>query len=136
MASRLRSEDRREIEHATGKASHEVLPLAVSLSAESYTFNMQGPFCLFGVTDDPKNAGYGVVWLVASDEVIRHARYLVKQAPLYLDRWASRYPNGLHNYVDSRNLLHLRWLELVGFTLGEEIDIRGVPFLYFSRHKE
>lgn len=114
----------------------ERLPLAVINSRRCYTFRdhpQEDPFAIFGVADDQEQPGWGVVWFLATPE-IAHARIAVlREAVFWLRSFESLYPLGLHNLVDSRNDLHLRWLTHLGFELGGTIDIRGVPFIHFHR---
>jgi hypothetical protein len=110
IAPRLRPEDKREVEHVSGRAE-EVLPLAVSISRECYTFRIgphEPPFAIFGVTDDP-NSDKGVVWFLATHNPAPLA--VLEEAKHWLAHWR-RFYYVLHAVVDSRNEVHVRWLEL------------------------
>jgi hypothetical protein len=142
MAPALRPEDAREIETASGMPPSEVLPLSVSISRESYTIRFHDnhqridaqPTVLFGVTDDPHREGMGVMWLVATPAVTRASISVLREARHWIDAWCSRYPQGLHNIVDTRNDHHIRWLASLGFDIPTTtIDIKGVPFVHARR---
>jgi hypothetical protein len=139
LAPRLRPEDKREIETVSGRDSSESLSLSVSTSLDSYTFRFPGerkPFAIFGVAHDDKNAGYGAVWFLATPDVARARVAVLREVPFWLNSWSRWYPHGLHNIVDSRNTLHLRWLEALDFQLGPVTLVNGVPFIYAIRYKE
>lgn len=116
-----------------------VLPLSVSIAFESYTARLHAmlpPFALFGVTDDPQHCGMGIVWFLGTPDVKGVGRRILREAAFWLASWDRRYPNGLHNFVDTRNLLHLRWLELLGFEFGPIVDVGDTPFVYTVRYRE
>jgi hypothetical protein len=142
ISGRLREEDRQEVLTASGKAPEEVLPVSFDLSRECYTIRLCGkdgrvesdPTVIFGIADDPHHAGMGVVWLLATDNIRRGALSILREGVLWLDHFNRLYPNGIHNIVDIRNDLHVRWLTLAGFKFVNEISHNGHTFIYFQRH--
>jgi len=132
ISSRLRPEDQNEVETATGKPVKDVLLKAFSLSrSECYTlrFNHERePVAIFGVAEQDT---IGVPWFLATPDVTRGALSILREAPRWLDKWLLRYPSGLVNIVDSRNALHLRWIEAIGCSFGGTNLRNGVPFLFF-----
>jgi hypothetical protein len=138
MAPRLRPEDAREIETASGMTSSMVLPLSVSIARESYTMRFSNggsidrdPSVLFGVADDTARPGYGIMWLVATPEVSRAPLSVLRECRHWLDAWCRSYEHGVHNVVDIRNDTHIRWLQVLGCRLSDQtIDINGFPFRY------
>lgn len=141
LSSRLRSEDKREVETATGLSPEEVVPFSFHMSEqECYTVRrvVDGrvavdPVAIFGVTPDPTNDTLGIVWLLGTSDLRLCALSVVREAGYWLNHLARRYSGGLHNYADSRNSLHIRWSQLTGFTLGSPIEIRGAPFIPIHR---
>ncbi len=137
FSSRLRSEDRREIETASGQGPETILPLSFDLSDECYTIRIDphgDPVAIYGMVPDTSHEqkeGIGVIWLLATPEVRRASLALLREVPHWLNAWALKYPNGIHNIVDSRNQLHVRWLKLMGFQITHEIELRGVTFYHF-----
>jgi hypothetical protein len=134
LSSRLRSEDAREIQTATGREPEQVLPESFLASEMCFTIRrvfegrlLPEPVALFGV------ASGGIVWFLGSDAVRLCALSIVREAPAWLDFMSRRYPGGLFNFVDSRNSLHMRWCQLTGFTFGAPADVHGVPFYYINR---
>jgi hypothetical protein len=137
LSSRLRSEDAREIQRVSGKSPEEVLRLSVDLSDEAYTVRLEehgkpaaNPCVVFVVSKDTMNEGMGVCWLLATPDVSIIARPLLRELPYWLHSWESKYPKGVHNLVDTDNMLHVRWLDHMGFAFGQTRDIRGHPFVH------
>jgi hypothetical protein len=128
IASRLRPEDRREIETVSGRSPEAVLPEVFSSTDHVFTIRAKRtdePACLFGIT--PGADATAAIWLVATPEVRSVGRALLTEAHYWLRGWAELYT--LINVVDSRNDLHLEWLETMGFLFGEPVEINDVPFL-------
>lgn len=94
------------------------------------------PVALFGVVDDEKTVGFGIIWMVTTPMLLRTSRDIIETAPKWLSEWLNKYPRGLHNIVDSRNERHVRWLRKMGATFYQGPEIRGVPFLYFQVTKD
>lgn len=131
LAPRLRPDDVREIEAASGRTPLEALKLAVGISDEAYTFRVSphaAPFCIFGVARDPRQ--YGSVWFLGTPEVGSHGIELMREAPFWLERWANKYYH-LHNLVDPRNTLAVRWVRKLGFDC-EHVTASGRPFIHIT----
>jgi hypothetical protein len=140
LSSRLRSDDRREVETATGRSPEEVVPESFQMSDECFTVRRvvdgklhPDPVALFGACPNPRTPALGVVWFLGSDAVRLCALSVIRESGYWLDHLSRRYAEGLYNYADSRNSLHVRWCQLTGFTLGTPIDLNGVPFLPIHR---
>lgn len=91
------------------------------------------PFAFFGMsaTDDLE----GSVWMLATPEIERNARSVAHWTPRVLQEWHSRVPL-LHNVVDARNALHIRWLSRFGFVflaLHPHYGTQQRPFYEFVR---
>jgi hypothetical protein len=140
LSSRLRSEDVREVETATGRSPLEVVPESFGISSECYTIRQveganacSAPIALFGVSTCPADTDLGAVWLLGTRKMRLNALSIVREAPLWLDHMSRRYAKGLYNFADLRNELHVRWCHLTGFELRETIDINGSPFQLIYR---
>ena len=132
LSSRLRPEDQLEVKTATGRSVEHALLNAFHIAAECYTvrFNDEpDPVALFGIA-----IGYpmvGVPWFLATPEVTRGSIALLREAPKWLKAWAQTY-GGLHNIVDPRNDLHVRWLYDLGCRFGNHsVVINEQPFIPF-----
>lgn len=135
LSSRLRSEDVREVETATGKHPEAIVPLSFQLSQECFAIRRvidgkvaADPVAICGVNDSATDIELGAVWFLASDEVRYCALSLLLESPLWLNHMSRRYPKGLYNYADSRNTLHVRWCQLTGFSIGEAVNVNGIAF--------
>lgn len=140
LSSRLRSEDVREVETATGRSPLEIVPESFGISQECYTIRrveagkvLPDPIALFGVSTCPTDEALGAVWLLGSRQLRLSALSVVSEAPLWLDHMSRRYAKGLYNFADLRNELHVRWCHLTGFELREVIDLNGFPFQLIFR---
>lgn len=140
IASRLRAEDAREVTTATGEHPSVVVPRAFDVSRHCFTIRYtngvecdEHPLAIFGVADDPHTPSMGIVWLLATDD-IRKAWLAIRQvAPRCLTELSLDYPGGLHNLVDARNAVHLRWLTLTGFRQRGSVQVRGHEFIHAVR---
>lgn len=141
MGRHLRLEDEREVETGTGMAADIAVPQAYCCSTDCYTIRLtdragkieEHPTVIFGITDDPNDSELGIIWLLATDNLRRGSISVLREAGFWINHFCRSYANGVHNIVDTRNDLHVRWLKLMGFTFGSEVSIRGVPFVHFWR---
>jgi hypothetical protein len=139
MASRLRAADKREMRAVTGQRDMREI-LSNTFNASQHTFAVyadphEPPVIVYGAAKDPGNDRMGVVWLVASTEITRVRKAFLKRASEIVVWLQRRYPMGLHNLVDSRNTLHIRWLKKLGFVFpaGKTAILNGVEFQYFIK---
>jgi hypothetical protein len=90
---------------------------------------------LMGVIDNKDtDIKIGSVWLLASDELLKYKRQLIKESLKYTEFYQSKY-DILWNYVDKRNITHIRWLKFCGFSFIKEVNIgiENRKFLEFIR---
>lgn len=134
IAINMREADRLEVQAASGLSPLEVLEQGIERSAVCWCYKYRGePLFLVGVVDG-LDAGTGVIWLLGTDGIITHKRFLHKLAKSVLTEWHRRWPT-LGNIVDARNVVHVRWLKSMGFTFSAPV-IAGVAqtsFLPFHR---
>jgi hypothetical protein len=135
LAPRLRAADLREIEAASGRDPLDVLREGAELSVPSCTIigNIGFVAGMFGATPD------GRVWLLGSDELVTYPlnRQFLKECRVWCDKMLNLYPL-LHNVIDERNDVHIRWLKWMGFTFinRKPYGPQGLPFLEFVRIKD
>lgn len=79
----------------------------------------------------------GRIWMVGSDFITRHPLIFVRTAKHILSSLFEEF-DFLYNWIDSRNTLHMRWLESEGFNFDRtrSVTLNGVPFVYFYKYKE
>jgi hypothetical protein len=136
ISSRLRPEDIREIKASTGRTPEEIVPLSFDISEECFAVRSQNNdelIAIYGVADDPNDTSLGVVWLLATPRMSSISRSFLRAAPKLLDHLAGHYTRGLHNLVDARNKLHIRWLKKTGFRSNDRVQRNGFKFLHVIR---
>lgn len=119
-------------------APSQAVPLSFAYSALCFTAfvdeQAQYPVAIFGAGNDPQVKERGLIWLLATSDIRKVAKSVLKLAPIWLDFFEDRYPNALHNWVDARNKLHLRWLDKMGFRFDQTKMIRGQQFIHAIRY--
>jgi len=143
ISDNLRDEDRAESAVASGGLSPSVAllqafkdsqPLCLTVW-ETWDGNIvrPGPIAMFGVVT--AGPGRGFVWFLGTDAIKRQSRWILKEAPGWLDFLQCFYAAPLYALAEAHNALHLKWCEAVGFSRVPERDasIDGYPFLYIER---
>lgn len=131
VADRLREEDVRELETATGVSAQEAVFRSLAASAATWVAYWKGqPHSIFGVSDDPKDDDKGLIWMVGTP--------LIEKTPIATYKSASSFIEGLFfgydelwNLYDTRNTLHGKWLKALGATFGPVVLVNDAPFQYF-----
>lgn len=134
----LRAEDRMECETMTGMAAQAAVLSSFQTSKRCYTIRRpdatgrieKDPCVIFGVLDDPQTEGVGVMWMLCSDRISGAALSILREMRFWIAGCIGLYPKGIHNLVDKRNDTHLRWLQVLGFTLHQEVEVNGQPFVH------
>jgi len=135
VAAHLRDADMAEIAAHSGSTPYAALCRGVLGSEIACTVCSADatPVAVFGV-----GAG-GVVWLLGTDALTTSplAKQFLRECRLHVALLQERYPL-LHNVIDERNVVHIRWLRWMGFVFLRRILHFGVgqrPFLEFARIK-
>ena len=133
----VRDVDRREWEDATGVPLERQLPFAVQ-HPSAWCFSIHenrpgaAPLLIWGA--DRLSNKLAQVWLIATNEAARRATSLHGTMALSLHLLDNAYPHSVA-YADARNVVHLRWLERLGWkavgttTAGPE----SLPFIQYER---
>lgn len=134
LAPRMRQADVDEVLARSGRDPKDALlaglrnsdPALTLVGAEGEVVGMAGVV--------PGAPGRGAPWMLCSDEIKRYAPTLVREGRKLIADWLRRYGT-LMNFVDARNTVHIRWLELMGFKLGPAapLGVNGELFLPFYR---
>lgn len=138
MAERLRAADRAELLAAIGPVPPAAqLERGIREGESSYLAEADGrPVALFGAVHAGSAAGEVLIWMVGSDEIARLRRELLLVARAYLPRMLAGRAGV--NVVDSRNVVHLRFLRRLGAEVyaGREVYQAdpAVPFWPFRLH--
>lgn len=130
LAPRLRAEDALEIT-SMGERPLSCLWHSWRGSPLRRTVTVDGTVAAMWGVHGALTGGIGIPWLLTAPEIervpvamVRHGR---REAAAMLDL----YPT-LENYVMASYGRAVRFLGVLGFTLGETIPIRGVPFRRFT----
>lgn len=138
VAQYLRAADRAELQAMHGPDADIVALLAQSaaitpellVAADASTGE---PLCVFGVAPIPGTLA-GCPWMLGTERLQGFARELIVICRAYVDRWAAEHV-GLGNFVHAENTRSIRWLQALGFTVGEAVPVgpHGGMFRPFER---
>ena len=136
LAPRLRQADYNECLAASGRE-----PLGVLLDGLKYgdtTLTMIAPTGVpVGILGVGKSSikDAGSIWLSATDDIQKYQMTFLRHSKQVLRKLQQDYLV-LHNYVDARNELHIKWLKWMGFTFINKHERWGFeqrPFYEFVR---
>jgi hypothetical protein len=137
IAACLRRADLQELSALSDRSPAEILREGGMNSLPSCTIvgNSGLSAGMFGVVDE--GAGSGRIWLMGTDELVTKPllHQFIRQSKSYFYGLELRYKL-LHNRIDERNTIHIRWLQWLGFTFIQRIPEHGVqrrPFLEFIK---
>lgn len=138
LAPRLRPEDKAEVRASSGRTPLEALTISFDLSDPVYTicYSNADPVGMFGVvpTDEP---GVGAVWMLATPRIESMQFPFLRQCRKWIDHLNDLYPL-LYNFVDGRNLVHMKWLRWMNFIFLEchpRYGVEALTFYEFARMK-
>lgn len=128
----MRQADREEIDAISGRTPVEALRLSFQKSTRAWTGLVNGrPEVMFGAGDINILTGVGAAWLLGTDAVEVHQRRFLRESLHWRDQLFERY-SVLRNFVDTRNVVSIRWLRWLGATFTDPVDLRGHAFLMFE----
>lgn len=104
---------------------------SIRLSTARGTVEEQ-PSVIFGITPSPGNSSAGIIWLLSTEEIRRAPLSILREAREWVDYFTARY-SSIYNIADERNDLHIRWIQLLGFTLGDTYALNGHAFRAFYK---
>ena len=127
MASNLRQEDLREVVEGHGLQPTVAIPL-----------NSLRGFCVSFTVPDGRIAGLagieddGRVWMLTTPAILDFPVTFAREAKRFIE---SRTESVLWNYVDKRNIVHIKLLKFLGFQFFEEVPFgpNQLPFIRFQR---
>lgn len=135
VADNARQADRDEMHAAAGATVLECLERGYAESLRCWSIcNDDHPIAVVG--DVMQGIGYGLPWMVTTDDVPFHARGFLRASRAVLANMLERHST-LANMVDDRNKTAIRWLAWLGFTIGEPVPagVQGLPFRSFTIHR-
>lgn len=120
MAPNLRGDDLSELVAALGPSvvPEDVLRASIRYSDDPRTVLVDGePAAIFGVVDmGETNPSVGSIWLMGTPVILDIRREFLRQCRAQLAMQESTY-DILTNFVDSRNTVHIKWLQWLGFSI-------------------
>ena len=137
ISTRLRRADRDELQALSDKTPEAILREGgmISLPSCAIVGNSGQPAGMFGVV--PEGNGVGRIWLLGTDELVAKPMRMqfIRESKNYLSGLERMYML-LHNEIDERNTIHIRWLQWLGFTFMRRIPEHGIqrlPFWEFTK---
>lgn len=132
VATRMREIDRLECA-ISGHSPKEALRLSLRSSLLAWTAKIDGrPEAMFGVSTVSLLGQEGSPWLLLTDEGARQAKSLVRDGRRYSDAMQAAFPL-LANLVHADNHVAIRWLQRLGYGIGEPFDAGGHAMRRFER---
>ena len=126
VASKLRPEDRREVEEGHGLVPTIHIPL----------HSLKG-FCRYFTVPNGETAGIvGItgekIWMLCTPAIHQYPLTFAREAKRFIDSRTEPY---LWNVVDKRNTVHIKLLKFLGFSFHEELLFgpNNLPFIRFSK---
>lgn len=133
LAPLLRVEDRLEV-LALGLNPIEGLLQSLAGAQEAWTYRAQGQIvCVAGIAPRSLIGRTGVPWLLGAELVVRHRRSFMVETRRVVARWLTHF-DALTNIVDARYEAAIRWLDWLGFEIGEPFPLANGQFRVV--HKE
>lgn len=130
MAPRLRALDCREVR--AHEDPLEVIRGTLAVSSQAWCWLIAGePACMFGTSTRSLVGDRAFVWLLATDAINCDRRTFWLGSKLAVRHLLSTFP-ALEGWVDARFEPSVRWLEKLGFRLGEPDFTHGIPLRYFE----
>ena len=136
VAANLRSDDRREIE-ALGLDPAFAVEYSFTGSDEVYTGCVDGvPALIFG-TGAPTFSDEASVWALGTSLCDKVPLAMVRLGRKMVGKFLEQY-SVLENHCDARYKKTIKWLRLIGFTVGdpEPYGDKGALFCKLTIHKE
>ena len=138
LAPKMRKGDRQEIMASDGATPLESLVVPFTQkNAKIYTIvgtEAEGVIGMFG-SSPIKEEGYGIVWLLSSEDLFKHIKQFIKWLPKWLEDMSKGY-DYVYNFVDERNWKSLKWLQFLGFEPKTKIGEYGIgkmPFILMMK---
>ncbi len=116
----LRQADRAELIAGTLLSPLACMELTLEHAAEAWTGRANGEIgCIFGLTEPSIiYLGQGTPWMFSTHLLERYPMAFLRASKEVVAAMLEDYPY-LENFVDARNVVSIRWLRWLGFTIEE-----------------
>lgn len=136
LAENARKSDAEEIAAWDGTDITDALIYSVIDSGEeSYTALIDSvPVAIFGAAQHLWKEDTALPWMIATDELEKHAFAVVRQNVKFINQWLKKW-DCLENHVAEKNVKAIEWLNWLGFRFSspEPLGINGAMFMRFER---
>ena len=136
LAGLMRKSDIDEIWASNHLTPIEALKQGIDNSTFCLTVENGRPIAMFGIACDQIISRKAVVWLLASDDLVKIQKRFLRYSKTFIYIMLDRYPY-LENYVDVRNEKSIKWLKLCGATIEKPepygADQKMFSHFYFRR---
>lgn len=143
LLENIREEDLREIKAAGSKNPLESIEHGIlfsSLTGFTYAVrDLEGRLCMvFGVLQSHLTTNAGIVWMLGTNCIESVAFEFLRHCKEWVKKMNELFPY-LYNMIDSRNTMHLKWLQWCGFDLVKSYFNYGTcetAFIHFEKKRE
>jgi len=124
LGSRLREQDILELRVQGAEFNDEAIRVLVS--RDTWVGMADGrPVVAFGALPSSILGGAASLWLLATPDLYPHSRTFIRSARPVLAALGRAYPQ-LTSIVVASNVVAIRWLQWLGFTIGDQPYAQGV----------
>lgn len=147
LAADMRKSDVEEVWASNRMTPLQALKASTRLSMHSWTCIIKGDVvCIFGVGRTSFLNMDGMLWLLGSNSLEKHAIPFLRNSKVWIDQLKDQFPR-LRGIVDVNNQPSIDWIRWLGFDFGDPIAIGpdgmmfyptvmlGNPELDFARHE-
>lgn len=132
----VRQADKDEFYAAARMDALQVMEQGLRISTRAWAGVVNGEvITIFGVAPGSLLSGYGIPWLVSTDQVQRHQKTFLRHCRPMLAEMLTSYPR-LENYVDQRNVAAKAWLHWLGFKLEDPVPYGALRLPFHRFHME
>lgn len=135
VASKMREADVEEVFAASGLSPLDGLEKCVEGSDEAITILLNdSPIAIFGYKVTEANL-CGLVWMLGSDDVFNCKIEFLKKSRFWVNYIQTKVPL-IYNLVYHKNIVHIKWMEWLGFRFVRTLEKAGhlnLPFIEFVR---
>jgi hypothetical protein len=114
LKDNLRVEDINEIWNSNHSTPSTALNKGLQISRACFTaWKDDKPIAMFGVVPQNINPKIGVVWLLGSDDMLKHKKQVIKVGRIFVESLLREFVT-LMNYVSSDNKKAIKFLKMLG----------------------
>jgi hypothetical protein len=125
-------EREREAYHRLGQGSHTYLSSVLSQSAEAFSGLVDGePCCMWGIVRGSLLSDSAFLWLITCYKIEEYPFTFIRRSQIWLADLRKRYHH-IHGVVQADNLVSIKWLKWLGFSVYGFEFIEGYALKRFE----